>query len=156
MSKYSNVNYSSILEITNKAINEISSNNLDGIKNNLNNKSYLTSSITSNLNTNIDLISNSNTINGSLINLKNKLNTLKNGMTLIEKIQTNEKKIDELTPNLYYYKKVWYNTYDTEGNVSGRDYDTVKKIDYSVQNSIESLKTEITSLEGKVDNLLEV
>lgn len=156
MSKYSNVNYSSILETTNKAINEISINNLDNIKNNLNNKSYLNSSISSNLNDNIDLIISSNTINGSIINLNNKLTTLKSSMNLIKKIQVNEEKINDLTPYLYYYDKVWYNTYDEYGNISGSDYYKVKKTDYSVKNSIESLKTEITNLEGEIDNLLEV
>ncbi len=155
MSKYSNVNCDGISIAINKARNDIKTQNFDSINNDIRNKNTFDSETVQNKILNIiDRITTSKTLNGSLVNLSDKINVLSKSIGSIKKIQSNEKEIENLKPRLYYNRKVQRYTYDNEGNITGTMYDYVRTLDQSVQNQIKTLEKDIKSLEYEVDNLL--
>lgn len=155
MSKYSNVNCDGISIAISKARNDIKTQNFDSINNDIRNKNTFDSETVQNKILNIiDRITTSKTLNGSLVNLSDKINVLSKSIGSIKKIQSNEKEIENLKPRLYYNRKVQRYTYDNEGNITGTMYDYVRTLDQSVQNQIKTLEKDIKSLEYEVDNLL--
>ncbi len=155
MSKYSNVNCDGISIAINKARNDIKTQNFDSINNDIRNKNTFDSETVQNKILNIiDRITTSKTLNGSLVNLSDKINVLSKSIGSIKKIQSNEKEIENLKPRLYYNRKIQRYTYDNEGNITGTMYDYVRTLDQSVQNQIKTLEKDIKSLEYEVDNLL--
>lgn len=155
MSKYSNVNCDGISIAINKARNDIKTQNFDSINNDIRNKNTFDSETVQNKILNIiDRITTSKTLNGSLVNLSDKINVLSKSIGSIKKIQSNEKEIENLKPRLYYNRKVQRYTYDNEGNITGTMYDYVRTLDQSVQNQIKTLEKDIKSLEYEIDNLL--
>lgn len=155
MSKYSNVNCDGISIAINKARNDIKTQNFDSINNDIRNKNTFDSeTVQGKILDIIDRITRSKTLNGSLVNLSDKINVLSKSIGSIKKIQSNEKEIENLKPRLYYNRKVQRYTYDNEGNITGTMYDYVRTLDQSVQNQIKTLEKDIKSLEYEVDNLL--
>ena len=155
MSKYSNVNCDGISIAISKARNDIKTQNLDFIKNDIRNKNIFDSqTVQGKILDIIDRITTSKTLNGSFANLSDKINVLSKSIGSIKKIQSSEEEIEKLKPRLYYNRKVQRYTYDDEGNITGTMYDYVRTLDQNVQNQINTLNKNISSLEQEVDNLL--
>lgn len=133
MGKYSSVNVKSLLSVTNTAISELSSHNLNAIHISLQNQNILMSQASKNVSLSLNNIINSKNINGSISNLKDKLTNLKKACEYIEKCQSIEEEIFQLEKKLY--KK--------DGKKSS-----------SIQSQINSKKNTLASYERKVDDQL--
>lgn len=151
MSSYSDVNVSTLLSNANKSLTDLDKYDLydlDFGSEVLNSKSKKV------IDDSIKNIMTSNTLNGSIYNLKTKLNNLVHILELIQKIQTNERQISQLEKNLYYYKTESYTTTDDEGNETSHTK-RVRVMDKNVKREIESLQKENSSLEREVNKLLD-
>lgn len=150
MGKYSNVSVSSLKSEANRAINELSSNDLDSIADVVINKNYLDSSATIVLKKALnDITSSSKT--GSIATLKKNLNKLVNGCGYIEEYQKLEKEIEELEERKYT-KVTRYNHWtDQFGRTHSSSYQTTE-IDQNIVNQINSKKEQMKKAEAIADS----
>ena len=93
----------------------------------------MTSSVVSGLNSNFQKVIESTTINGSIAQLRKKLNNLKNAATYIDKYQDTEEEIERLEEMLYR----------NDGTKN-----------YSVQSRINSKRNALSNYEKKIDQYL--
>ena len=133
MSVYSNVNYSKLQRDVNTALNELNSYDEAYLIGNIRGSSALSYSSTPNCKTNINNaakdICNLASLNGSINNLKKKLNQLKTVAAYIKCIQELEYEINHLEMQLY----------DEEGNIN-----------INIKNRINSKKQSIRNYESMI------
>lgn len=133
MGKYSNVNATSLQNVANNAINELSRYKMTSTKQNIDNTKnlYSTSKIT--LTNAMASVINKKDINGSIPKLEETLKKLSTAASYIKTCQDLEKEIAQLERDKY----------DSNGNTN-----------YWVVWQINSKKNSLSSYESKVDRLL--
>ncbi len=130
---YTNINTSALSSAINEALNGLNSYNLNLIYNNLNSKDILNAQAKNPLNNALNDTINDTSINGSIINLKNKLNDLKKANEYIKIYQNLEKEIRSLEKRLY-------------------NHDGTKN--KSIERQINSKKNNLKNYENKINNIL--
>lgn len=100
MGKYSNVSAKSLLNAATNALNEISSYNFSGPRNDIGYGSYLTSSASKVIRDALNTVATRTNVNGTVPNLRNKLNILKSAANNIIRYQQIEKEIESLRSSL--------------------------------------------------------
>lgn len=167
MGKYSTVDAGNLKNQAQKALNELSQNSLENIKNNLQNDNVLNSGAREVAVKALEKTSNSSNINGSISVLRENLKKLSNAADNIITYQNLEKEninfknqIERLKPNLYYTKRHVHQYVDELGRTH-EDISYEQVLDHSVQNEINNLKmkinnnnTKIKKLETKIDGIL--
>ena len=133
--KYTNINAKNLLNMIDRALNELGEYDLNIIKNNFNNKNLLTSNISNNLDKTFNNIINSRNLEGSIATLKFKLNNLRSAANYIIKCQELEEKIKELETNLY----------NSDGSLN-----------FIVKEEIDNCNNSINSYERNIDSLLNI
>jgi acetylglutamate kinase len=142
MGKYSNVNAASLLGVIATSLSEISSYRLTNVGNILKGGTTLNSKASSKVNKAISSIDTSYAFNGTIVNLKSKLETLKTACEYINKCQSLENEIASLEQNKYLT------------NVDPVTKMVTTSINPYVQSTINSKNNLLRSYETKVDNLL--
>ncbi len=100
MAKYSNVRANELLNAINTSLGDINKHNLSNVKSSLGNKMILDSGVSPRVSKAISSITSNGSLNGNLVNLKNKLTNLKNAVNIIIKYQKLEREIQELKRRL--------------------------------------------------------
>lgn len=153
MGKYSNVNATALKNVASTAIDELNNYNLSNVHNNLKNSNTMKSSASHAIKDSLYNIIYSNNINGSLKNLKNKLNNLVTAAEYIKRYQEAEANINKLNKKLYKKETSYEYSEDEDGNTITEEI-VEWVIDVFVQAQINNLENNKTSYESKIDYYL--
>ena len=153
MGKYSNINAINLSNSTSNALRELNNYSLDDVLSDFNTSSFFNCSAISSFADSLEKIKSDGGLNGSIANLRSKIENLSSAASLIKEYQDCEREIASLRP--YLYITVEYTDYyvDSEGN-SIPFTNSYETIDQNVQARINSLEKRIESLEREIDSLL--
>lgn len=136
MGKYSNINAKSLQSNSKKALSELKSHDLSGVKSQLSNSNTLNTKAGSQLNSALVTITTSQSISGSIAKLQTYLNNINQAAGKIVEYQNIEREIRSLEARKY--------TYTTKG----------QQLNTSVVNQINAKNRQLANLERTIDGLL--